>query len=108
VPFGFAARDALHWVVVRIGAAPFAGGFIEHVACAGVGASAGKDARRLFGQVLGRIDNFRFQRDIVTDVLAVLDLLDLPGSECHVSLLTTSIVYGMGGKNSSDTRHKSH
>ena len=97
----------LHRIVVRIGAAPFAGGFVEHVAGSGIGTAMGDDVRRLFGQVLGGIDNFRFERDLVTNVLAVLDLVNLPGSECHVSLLTTTTVYGMGEKNSSDTRHLS-
>jgi len=97
----------LHWIVVRIGAAPFAHGLVEHVTSGGVGTAMGKDARRLFGQVLGGIDDFRFEGDLVSDVLAILDLVNLPGSECHVSLLTTPTVYGMGEKNSSDTRHKS-
>ena len=97
----------LHWIVVRIGAAPFAGGLIEHVAGGGVGTAVGNHTWRLFGQMLGGVNDFRFERDLVTDVLAVLDLVNLPGSICHVSLLTTSIVYGMGDKNSSDTRHLS-
>ena len=91
----------LHWVVARIGAAPFAGGLVNHVAGCGIRATVGNHARRLFGQVLGGVNDFRFERDLVTDVLAVLDLVNLPGSICHVSLLTTSIVYGMGDKNSS-------
>ena len=91
----------LHWIVVRIGAAPFAHGLVEHVAGGGIGTAMGKDARRLFGQVLGGINDFRLERDLVTRVLAILDLVNLPGSECHVSLLTISTVYGMGEKNSS-------
>jgi len=87
--------------VVRIGAAPFAGGLVNHVAGGGIRASVGKDARQLFGQVLGGINNLRFERNFVTRVLAILDLVNLPGTECHVSLLTTPTVYGMGEKNSS-------
>jgi hypothetical protein len=69
--------------VVRIGAAPFAGGLVDHVANCGIRASARHHARRLFWQVLGGIDNFRFERDLMTDVLTVLDLVNLPSFECH-------------------------
>lgn len=94
MPYRLAACWLLHGIVVRIGATPFAGGLVEHVAGGGVGTAVGNDARRLFGQVLSRIDNFRFERDLVTDVFAVLDLVDLPSFERHVSLLTTPTVYG--------------
>lgn len=93
MPFRLAACWLLHWIVVRVGAAPFADGFVEHVAGCGVGTSVGYDARRLVGQALGRVDHFRFERDFVTNVLAVLDLVNLPGTKCHVSLLTTLTVY---------------
>lgn len=89
MPFRLAACWLLHWIVVRIGAAPFADGFIEHVAGCGIGTTVGKHARRLFGQVLRGIDHFRFERDLVTNMLTVLDLVNLPGPKCHVSLLTT-------------------
>lgn len=95
----------LHGVVVRIGAAPFTHGLVEHVAGGGIRASVGHHARRLFGQMLGGINNFRFERDLVTDVLTILDLVNLPGSVRHVSLLTVLIVYDVPIKNSSDTRH---
>jgi hypothetical protein len=94
MPLRLAACWLLHWVVVRVGAAPFTDGFIEHVADGGIGTSVGDDTRRLFGQVLGGVNNFRFERDLVAYVLTILDLVNLPGSECHVSLLTTPIVYG--------------
>jgi hypothetical protein len=69
--------------VVRIGAAPFADGLVKHIAGGGIRAPVGHDARRLFGQMLGGINNFRFERDLVTDVLTVLDLVNLPSFECH-------------------------
>lgn len=97
----------LQWIVIRIGAAPLADGFVDQIACLGVGTASGKDARRLVGQMLCRINHFRFERDLMTDVLAVLDLVNLPGLICHVSLLTVFPVYRKGNENSSDTRHKS-
>jgi hypothetical protein len=93
MPHRFAAW-CLHGIVVRVGAAPFADGFIEHVAGCGVGTTVGNDMRRLIGEVLGGVNNFCFERDLVAYVLTKLDLVNLPGSECHVSLLTTSTVYG--------------
>jgi hypothetical protein len=80
--------------VVRVCAAPFADGFVEHIAGDGVGTAMGDYERARIGEVFRWINYFHFQRDLVTDVFAVLDLVNLPGSECHVSLLTTSIVYG--------------
>ena len=88
MPHRFAAW-CLHGIVVRVGAAPFADGFIEHVTGCGVGTAMGNDARRLIGEVLSGVDHFRFERDLMTNVFAVLDLVNLPGSKRHVSLLTT-------------------
>jgi hypothetical protein len=105
MPIRHAPVWLLHGIVVRIGTAPLADALVEHVAGGGIRTAAGKHARCLFGQVLGGIDHIRFERDLVPNVLTVLDLVNLPGSECHVSLLTILPVYAMGDKNSSDRRH---
>lgn len=82
--------------MVRVGAAPLADGLVEQVAGGGIGTAMSDDARRLVGQMLGGIDHLRFERDLVTDVFAVLDLVNLPGSIRHVSLLTIHSVRRLG------------
>jgi len=71
--------------VIGVRPAPNADWFIELVADQGAGAAAGDQSRRLVGQLLGWINNIRFQRDLVTNVVAILDLTDLPSTEGHLT-----------------------
>ncbi len=47
-----------------------------------------KHTRRLVWQMFGRIDDLVFDRDLMTNVLAILDLFDLPSLLCHIGLPT--------------------
>ena len=67
--------------MVGVRAAPHAHWLIQLVADQGVRTATGDHSRRLIGQMLGRIYYFRLQRDLVPNVLTVLDFADFPGSE---------------------------
>jgi hypothetical protein len=41
------------------------------------------DAGRLFGEMLGWIDHFGFQRNLLADVFTKFDLAHVPGPLCH-------------------------
>jgi hypothetical protein len=74
---GGAFPPTLHGFVIRICAAPDAGRFVEHVAFLRIGAAARSDSRRV-GQVIGRVDHFRFEGDLVSYVVTKTDLGDFP------------------------------
>jgi hypothetical protein len=92
--------------VVRIRAAPCAGWLIEQVANYGVGTTAGDHSGGLVRQLLGGINHFGFQRDLVPNVFAILDVSDLPSTEGHLNLQITPQVYEMSDMPASDTRHE--
>ncbi len=69
--------------MVGMCAAPDANGLVDLVAQDGVGTTTGDYSRGLFRQMLGWIDYFGLQGDLVTYMLAVLDLADLPGAKRH-------------------------
>jgi hypothetical protein len=69
--------------VIGIRPAPNADWFIDLVTNQGVGTAASDQSRRLIGQLLGWINDFRFQCDLVTDMFAILDVTDLPSTESH-------------------------
>ena len=69
--------------MIGVRPAPNADWFIELVADQGAGAAAGDQSRRLVGQLLGWINHFAFQRDLVSYVFAILDFAHLPSTEGH-------------------------
>jgi hypothetical protein len=88
-----------------MGAAPDATGRIHLIANPGIGATVGVYSRWLVRQVLGWINHFILQRDLVPYQLTILDLIYMPGPEWHLHLLTTFLVYEMLNVTTSDTRH---
>jgi hypothetical protein len=69
--------------VIGVRPAPNTDWFIDLVAIQGVGTATGDQSWRLVGQLLGWINDFGFQRDLVTDMFAILDPADLPSTEGH-------------------------
>jgi hypothetical protein len=69
--------------VIGIRPAPNADWFIDLVTNQGVGTAASDQSRRLVRQLLGWINNFRFQCDLMTDMFAILDVTYLPSTESH-------------------------
>jgi hypothetical protein len=69
--------------VIGVRPAPDADWFIELVAIQCIGTAPGDHSWRLVGQLLGWINDFRFQGDLVTDMFAILDVTDLPSTESH-------------------------
>lgn len=63
---------------IRVRAAPGTNHFVHFVAFHGVGATACDHSRGLIGKLVGRIDNLIFQRDLVTNMLAIADFANLP------------------------------
>jgi hypothetical protein len=69
--------------VIGIRPAPNTDWFIDLVTNQGVGTATSDQSRRLVGQLLGWINDFRFQCDLVADMFAILDVTDLPSTESH-------------------------
>jgi hypothetical protein len=76
--------------VGRICPAPGTDRLIEHsVALHGIRTTLGQDARRLVREMVGRIDNFVFQRNLMPNVLTIFHHFYLPHTLRHISLLYT-------------------
>ena len=73
----------LDWMVIRVRAAPGATGFVGAIACQSVRTAASQHSGGLVGKVLGGVNQFGFQGDLMPDVLAVRDLIDFPSAEGH-------------------------
>lgn len=71
--------------IIWIGGAPPAHGLVHCITFNGVRTAVRHNSRRQIGQFIGRVHHFRFQRDLVSDILAVRDLFDLPGAYCHLT-----------------------
>ena len=69
---------SLHRTVIRVCAAPGAGGFVNPVAFERIRTAVGDDAGLLFGQVLRREYYQGFQGDLVSYVLTIADLTYIP------------------------------
>jgi hypothetical protein len=69
--------------VIGIRPAPNTDWLIDLVTNQGIGTATSDQSRRLVGQLLGWINDFGFQCDLVTDMFAILDVTDLPSTESH-------------------------
>ena len=74
-------------------AAPGAGGLVHQVALDRIRTAMSQDPGRLVWHMLCRENNLGFERYVMTCVFAVLDLLDLPGSQGHRQFQISSQVY---------------
>ncbi len=81
--FGRSPTRSLDWLVVGLGTAPYASRLLQIIAGQGVGTAAGDHSGRLVGQILSWIHHFAFQRNLMPNMSAVLDLADLPSTESH-------------------------
>ena len=66
-----------------MGPGPNATWLLESVASQGIGTATGDHSWRLIGQMFGRIDYIRFQRNLVPYMITIIDLADLPSTEGH-------------------------
>jgi len=73
----------LHRFVIWIGAAPDAGGLIEHIAFLGVVAAAGIYAWHIRKKI-DRVNQFGFECHFVPNVVAIMYLDHFPFFLCHI------------------------
>jgi hypothetical protein len=70
--------------VIGVGAAPDTSRLIEQIAFPRIGAPPGLDAWGIW-KVVGGVEQLSFERDLVTNVITIMNFGDFPFFLCHTN-----------------------